>query len=134
MVNSVWFAPIPTKYIFGKDKALLLHFHMVQLDNISHITRKLTTRIDKGCVYTVFIKVRYNIDSFTMCGSQFGFPYESTNNIASLFDIVNSRLHEFLSHYQGGNESIVYVQISFRKLTSKLLSEFTLENPSHVFF
>jgi len=130
--NSVFLAPIPSEFIFSKEKPLLLHFDLKQLEDITYFSRIISTRLVKGCVYTVFIKVRYDIDSFTMCGSQFGFPYNSMDNISVLLDTIITRLDESLSHYQVGNESIVYVQVSFRKLSSKLLSEFTLEKPSYI--
>ena len=77
--------------------------------------------------YNVFIKVRYHKDSFCMAGNQFPHNSTSTNEIDALYDVVNKRITNILEVYKLLAQDIVYIQISFRKLDVKLLSDFRLD-------
>ena len=67
-----------------------------------------------------------------MAGHQIGFEYNDTDNIIDLHIIVKSRVEEYFEEYNLTTDSIVYIQVSFRRLSSKLLSEFSLNKPDHI--
>jgi len=101
--------------------------------NSSVFRDKISNSIPIGCIYTVFIKIRYDYDNFCMAGNQFGFYYHSSENIDNLLQIVNIKLEEYFDTYETNNESILYVQLSFKSMDNKLLSEFQLSpQPSHI--
>ena len=62
-----------------------------------------------------------------MAGSQFGFNYNCQSQIEWLFDIIKSRIANTFDVYNMTNDDIVYIQITFRKLDVKLLSDFILD-------
>ena len=123
---------IPSKYVFSKNKPLLLYFDIFQLENNEFFFKKIDNNIEKGVVYTVFIKVRYNVDSFFMAGSQFGFKYNNKQDVDKFLYSVNARLDNYFSGYNLGNDCIEYIQLSFRKTDNVLLSEFILNKPEHI--
>lgn len=84
-----------------------------------------------GFIYTVF-KVKYNKDSFFMAGNQFGFDFKSDTDIDNLLATIILRLEDCFNQYNLTNQSILYVQIIFRKIDSKLLSEFSMDKPNHI--
>lgn len=67
-----------------------------------------------------------------MAGYQFGFDFSSEADVVNLFTTVVSRLKEYIDLCKLTPEAIVYVQINFRKKDKKLLSEFSLDKPSHI--
>ena len=67
-----------------------------------------------------------------MAGNQFGFNFSSDEDVDNLLISVTCRLEDYLSAYNLSEDSIVYVQISFRQKDNKLLSEFSLDKPSHI--
>lgn len=88
--NEQFNSIITSEYIFSKSKFIYVYF--INEFNSSHFTNKISSIIPKDFVYTVFIKVRYNIDSIFMVGSQFGFNFSSTSEVHNLFTVVMSRL------------------------------------------
>lgn len=62
-----------------------------------------------------------------MAGNQFPHNSTSTNEIDALYDVVNKRITNILEVYKLLAQDIVYIQISFRKLDVKLLSDFRLD-------
>ena len=54
----------------SKDKAILIDFDIGQL-NHSYFLTKIITIIPKGFVYTVFIKVRFDLDKFPISNGWF---------------------------------------------------------------
>lgn len=121
---------IPSVYISAKDKPISIYFNIYDF-YLSKFTEEISSTIPKDFVYTCFIKVRYDEDKFFMAGYQFGFDFSSNYEIEKLLEVVKSRLHEYFIAYNLTEDAIVYVQISFRQKSKKLLSEFLLEKPSH---
>ena len=69
---------------------------MSDLDNkdiFNKSIKKFNLSIDKR--YTVYIKVRYNLNMFFMLGNQFGFHYISDNSLSELYDDINIKLLEY---------------------------------------
>ena len=54
-----------------------------------------------------------------MAGNKFDFDFSSKNNINDLLSNVNNRLDEYLDVYNLTDQSIVYIQLSFRKMDIK---------------
>ena len=77
-------------------------------------TSKVRYSIPIDFCYTVFIKVRYNVDKFFMAGNQCGFNYTSDYVVKDLFTVVSKRLEDYMSDYNLTEEAIVYVQVAFR--------------------
>ena len=77
-------------------------------------------------VYTVFIKVRYNVDEFFMVGNQFGFNYTCKSDIEGLITVASIKLEEYMVAYNLTDDAIVYIKMTFRQKDKKLLSEFYL--------
>ena len=65
-----------------------------------------------------------------MAGNQFGFDFYFLNNTNDLLSNINNRLDQHLGVYNLSDEPIVYIQVSFRKMHIKLLSEFIWINLS----
>jgi len=87
-------------------------------------SKRIMAMIEGNVNYTVYIKVRYNVDSYFMVGNQFGFIYDSPRSITELYNIFISKLEDYLKEYHLIDDDIVYIEISFRKLDKKLLSDF----------
>ncbi len=82
--------------------------------------------------YTCLVKVRYNKDNFFMSGSQFGFESNSYKDIINLVDIIKSRMGEYLEQYKLPSAYVNYIQLNFRLLDEKFLSEFSLIKPDYL--
>lgn len=124
--KSPFFSPIPIEYIRSKTKTISFYVNMVEFYNKG--IYDLTKYIESDVRYTVYIKVRYNEDSYFMAGNQFGFKYCSKINIDELYDIITARFEDYFSHYNLTDEDIVYVELIFRKFDTKLLSEFSIND------
>lgn len=122
-------------YISSKNNAIFIHFDISQF-NISEFRSIIDSTIPKGFVYTVFVKVRYDYDPFIMAGNrnQFGFTFNSSykHETEQLFSIVISRLKDYFYMYKLSEQSIVYILLRFRQKNKKLLSEFSVDKPSHI--
>lgn len=123
---------IPSTYITSRDKPLVLYFNVHEFNSLPNFRNSVISKISYGVIYTVFIKIRYNIDSFFMAGNQFGFNFTSNNDIYDLLSIINIRLEEYFEDYNLTDLSVVYVQLTFNKLDVKLLSEFLLDKPNYI--
>lgn len=66
-----------------------------------------------------------------MAGYQFAFSFDSDSNIDDLLSIVISILEDYFYEYSLTDDSIIYIQISFKQKHNKLSSEFSLEKPYH---
>ena len=62
-----------------------------------------------------------------MVGNQFGFKYNSSNDIQYLFNNTKVRLEEYFIKYDLQDEDILYVQISFRLLDRKIFSGISID-------
>ena len=63
-----------------------------------------------------------------MCGNQFGFDYNSAGDIDKLFSIVIDKIDESFQGYGLSDDDIVWVQLTFRVVDVRLLSEFFIDN------
>lgn len=120
-------APIPYSYTSKANRPFILIFNIGDLDDFDLIRGKIENFLPISTSYMAYIKLRYGLNSFCMCGNQFPFDYKSIEQIESLFQIVNKRIEDTFDEYKFSNADIVYVQLSFRKLDVKLLAEFTLD-------
>lgn len=121
--------PIPSTYVSSKGLPIQMYFSIYELNSLD-FTSRISKYLPVDFVYTVFIKVRYNVDEFFM--AQFGFNYTSESDIKGLLDVVSSKLQDYMADYNLSDDAIVYIQISFRQKNKKLLSEFLLDKPSHI--
>lgn len=122
---------IPSSYVQSKNKPLVVYFALHELYSPT-FNDKIISGIHMGHIYTVIIKVRYDGNNFFMAGNQFGFNYESLNNIDDLLTIINNKLDDYFSDYNLSDDSVLYVEVTFRQLDNKLLSEFSLKTPGYV--
>lgn len=82
-----------------------------------------------NCLYTVFVKIRFNNDSYAMCSNQFGFDFKSDTDISILLDTINAKLNQTFEDYDLIDEDIIWVQLTFKQLDVKLIYEFILDKP-----
>lgn len=122
---------IPSKYVQSKNKPLIVYFGLHELYS-PIFNKRIDHEIPMGFIYTVIIKVRYDVEHFFMAGNQFGFNYDSQYKIDDLLTIVNNKLDDYFSDYNLSDQSVLYVEVTFRQLDNKLLSEFSLQTPVHV--
>ena len=61
--NEQFLSIIPSSYIYSKNKPLLLYFDFSEFTTCLFI-KKISYQVPKDFLYTVFIKVIYNFDSF----------------------------------------------------------------------
>lgn len=122
--------PIPSSYIRESNKPFVVILSLSDLDDFYVFSSKIKASLPTNISYIVFIKLRYFSDNFCMCGKQFGFDFKSQDQLAWLFDIVNNRITGSFEVYNMISDDIVYIQISFRKLDVKLLSDFIIDKKS----
>lgn len=72
--------------------------------------------VEKGSVYTVFVKIRYSFDNFAMAGNQFGRSYKDIDSCRDLREIVVDKVNITLDNFSVIWDDIVYIQVYFRKL------------------
>ena len=119
--------PIPSSYVRQSNKPFIVILSLRDLDDLNTISGKIKSYLPINISYIVFIKLRYFSDNFCMCGKQFGFDFKSEDQITWLFYIVNNRITGSFEAYNMIPDDIVYIQMSFRKLDVKLLSDFILD-------
>lgn len=124
-VNPQFYNPIPSIYVSSKGLPIHLFFTIYQL-NSYEFNPIISKYVPIDFVYTVFVKVRYNLDEFFMAGNQFGFTYSSESDLKSLLAVISEKLEEYMSIYNLSDDAIVYIQVTFRQKDKKLLSEFSL--------
>ena len=125
-INEIFNHTISSVYVSAKTGRidLILNIHHINSIDFPMIILK---RIPFYCPFIVFVKVRYNIDEFFMAGNQFVFNYYSSYEIQPMFDIVISRLNQYLDDYNLTEYDISYIQLAFRQKDKKLLSEFSVQ-------
>lgn len=130
-LSDPFYTIIPSEYITSNNKPITLFFKLSEL-NLSTFTKYINSRIPNNFVYTVFVKVRYNYDHFFMAGNQFGFSFSSEDDLNGLFTTVLTRVDDYMDVYNLTDQAILYIQVSFWQKDKKLLSEFSLQEPSHI--
>ena len=119
--SNTSFSYKPSKYI---TNCFIIMSYLDNKDIFNESIKRFNLSIDKR--YTVYIKVRYNLNMFFMVGNQFGFHYISYNSLSQLYDDINIKLLEYLSSYNLTDEYIMYIQISFRLLDKKIFNRLRL--------
>ena len=116
---------IPSVYVYNKEKPISIHFNIFEVST-TKFSAEILSKLTFGSVYTVFIRIKYNINEYFMAGNQFGFIYSCKTDVDELQLTVHNRLEVLLDEYNISAEDIRYVMISFRQKDKKLLSEFSL--------
>lgn len=110
--ESTYFgSPIPSEYIFSKDKPYHVRVMLHQLFTTT-FDKQVISSISKN-TYTVFIRVKYDVNSYFMAGNQFGFTYNNGNDIIALKDVIIKRLERYFEDYKLTDDDIIYVEASF---------------------
>ena len=127
--SNPFLSPIPSDYIHSKRAAVNVLFYMHEIYYKLRFTDKIYKYVVVNCLYTVFVKIRFNNDSYAMCSNQFGFDFKSDTDISILLDTINAKLNQTFEDYDLIDEDIIWVQLTFKQLDVKLISEFILDKP-----
>lgn len=122
--NIIPFIHVNRKHLDKISIPLLLE-ELYDLDYFKNLINK-ELLIDN--TYSVSIKLRYDNDNIIMVGANFGFIYNDNDYINDLQENCNIRLEDSFSMYNINSESIVYIEIIFRKIDKVLLKEYSLDN------
>lgn len=116
-------------FIFNKYKSnvIFIHFSLDQLYNFNSFKQKFLDNNLNINTYTVYVKVRYSRDNLFMAGNQFGFIYDNHNDIFDLYNDINLKLNEYFNYYHLNDEDIVYIQVCFRSIISKIKTDLSLD-------
>ena len=125
--------PLNNEFVYNfKNKPILVSFGILDIQENFMIDR-LKTRLEIDKVYTVFVKVRYNLDNFFMAGTQFGFVYTDYNELSLIYRNVAIRLEEYMESYDLVQDDISYIELSFREKDKVLLSDISIDkNITHI--
>jgi len=130
-INSVspFDAALTSKNIFSLKsvKPILIVFKLEDLSNGKFVKVRALSILDKNTLYTVSVKIRFS-NSFFMAGNQFGFKILNIEDLEDLEVIVKERVNKSLDVYSLLDEDILYIQLSFKKVDSQIISEFSLKN------
>lgn len=129
--NDPFYNIIPSVYVYKNDKPISIHFNIFEIST-ADFSVEILSKLVLGSTYTVFIRIKYNINEYFMAGNQFGFIYSCKTDVDELQLIVHQRLEVLLDEYNISAEDIRYVMISFRQKDQKLLSEFSLNEKDHI--
>ena len=129
--NHLFYNIIPSTYVYAKAKPITIYYDIRDI-NTPKFANEIIAKIPVEFTYTVFIKVRYNINEYFMAGNQSGFVFTSNSDINELYTTVYKRLNEYLDFYDLNYDDIMYVMLSFRQKDKKLLSEFSLTEKPHI--
>lgn len=105
--SNPFLSPIPSDYIHSKGIAVNVFFYMYEIYDKLSFTDKIHKYVVINCLYTVFVKIRFNNDSYAMCSNQFGFDFKSNTDITILLDTVNARLNQTYEDYDLIDEDII---------------------------
>jgi len=130
-INSVNFfeKPLTVNNIFSLKyiKPILIVFKLEDLYNNNFVKIRALSILERDTLYTVSVKIRYS-NSFFMSGNQFGFKILNIEDLEDLEVIVKKRVNKSLDVYSLLDEDILYIQLSFKKVDSQIISEFSLKN------
>lgn len=104
-------------------------FDIADFEDLFIFSQKvLNTKLSINNVYTVYVKVRYNINSFFMVGNQFGWNFSNNDiDLNILFNDIKVRLDEYFTNYNLLDEDIVYISVSFRLLDRMIYSDLVID-------
>jgi hypothetical protein len=115
-------------YRVRKNKSLHVYLPLHAFYDLSVFTAlMLDSQVSLDNLYTVYVKIRYNKDNFFMAGNQFGFKYNSVNDLHILFNDIKVRLDDYFGYYNLSDDEIIYVQVSFRALDRMVYSDLLLD-------
>lgn len=86
-------SPIPSHYVHDKTRTGSVYFNLTELVDVTHYANKVYCLLPHD-LYTTYVKIRYNNDPHAMCGNQFGFDYNSIDDIDKLFSIVSDKINQ----------------------------------------
>lgn len=115
------------KYIFTPPNFVVFSLH--DLYSLKSFTDKLKDKLEINSDYLVLIKIRFT-DNYKMAGSSSGFSYENILSFNNLYDRVLKGLIKIIEQYSYPEENVVYIQLIFRKIDKKLLSDILLDKNS----
>lgn len=113
------------------DKPILIAFKYELLSDFNSVNDRLSKIIQKNVLYTVAIKIRYS-NAFFMAGKQFGFNYKGLEDVIHLTTISTYNVNKLLDVYSLLDEDISYVQFTFKKVSSKIISDFGFSDSNPV--
>lgn len=126
--NFSVFAPFHTVYKINKNNIFSSFFYLQEVYSLRNFTRKIKDlKLLDNHVYTVFVKVRYNVYNFLLVGNKFAYK-PNKDSTKDINDIIKMRLDEYLSRYSLDHSDIMYIQVIFRLLDKKFLSDLILNN------
>lgn len=102
---------------------------MEDLDNFNILNTKVLNCIEKNTLYTVSVKIRYR-HTFFMAGKQCGFINKELEDIKELNNIISERLTRSFEDYSLTDNDVLYIQLTFKKVNSKIISEFGISDNS----
>lgn len=105
--SNPFLSPIPSDYIHSKRAAVNVFFYMHEIYDKLSFTDKIYKYVVVNCLYTVFVKIRFNNDSYAMCSNQFGFDFKSDTDISILLDTINAKLNQTFEDYDLIDEDII---------------------------
>lgn len=72
---------ISSDYIYNKSIVINIFFNILETYNKLSFIDKIHKYVIINCLYTVYIKMRFNNNSYTICNDQFGFDFKFNTNI-----------------------------------------------------
>jgi len=121
--SSVYQGNIPFRYDDNyKNKKISVTFSIYHYrEDWIRVFEKV---LQVGNVYTMFVRVRFNINMFCMLGKQSGFMYNKSEDLLNICVLIEDRLNHYMNDYQLLFEDISYIEVTFRLKDKVLLSEF----------
>ncbi len=88
---------------------------------------KLFKLVSLGGYYVIFIKIRFNDNSFSMAGSQFAYYSRSNASNLDLWSAVKERVGILLDQYSFNASSITYIQLNFTSMNKVLHTRYLVD-------
>lgn len=128
--NRLFNKSIPT--IYNGVETISVYLSAEEISTFELFKAKIVDNLSKDIQYTSYVKLRYDSNHFFMVGPQTGFFYKDESSILNLFNMIQFSINDTYNNYNISTDDIVYIQVSFMKLSEKLLSEFRLDDNNGV--
>ena len=131
-VNSEKNSPIlnpftcPVHYEYRKDKTckkIIISMNTYVFRNIELFKYEMSNNVVYDH-YTVYIKVRHDIDLYKTAGYQFGFVYDAEEKLLFLHDTITERIKILYEDYNLADHRVVYILIHLIPTKISILAEF----------